>query len=291
MIVKKATIQLLVIFTIAGNFCFGQEYGNPFPVFDTAEIKYLSQASTTYYKNNIIACRLYHDAASKKIHYEFIRLAKDRYYCTEYDSSGILINEGVAVKEAVPYEFLKTPFYDSQGNITGVKKYPFYKLVRDEEWIERTNVTSSMHGKYSAGKKEGLWTEIKNKDDVEYKLYYKSGMLIKTEKINLANTGDPRIAALLVNKWIVTELSKTATQKFYPGEKLKNSRSQWYIELLKNGDCKMFSGGGHHSAGSVKTGKWETNQNFTVLKLIFTDKTLKASIDYISTYGLILSFE
>jgi hypothetical protein len=163
----------------------------------------------------------------------------------------------------------------------------FFKFSKDEYWTEYYNGNSYRYGKYNNGLKDSIWVDIRGRTDLMSKLFFRKGVLQKTERIDLAQTGDKRIADLMVRKWDIQTFSYSNTQQFIPGKESEHTTR--YISFKKEGTCIFLFMNVEN--GSKKEGRWELIENSNKVKMTFKNEIMIASIDYISEYSLTLTFE
>lgn len=164
MIKQKLKQKLLIVFITIGNFCFGQNFSSTYLILDSADVNNASSPDCcTYYKNQKIVSKLHYNYWPNRVHYEFVLLGKDKYYCIEYDSAGKKLQEGPAIKESKPFQTFEIPVYNNDGEVIKTKKALNFKLGKDEEWTEYDSAYLNFkRGFYKKGVKEGKWTVVKN---------------------------------------------------------------------------------------------------------------------------------
>ncbi|MGG9962951.1 hypothetical protein [Ferruginibacter sp. SUN106] len=267
------------------SFC---QADNTFYILDTADSKYYNQRFYDYYNDSVIRAKVFYNGDESKIHYEFIRVNINKYYCIEYTADGKKINEGIAIKDSHPFDSLPINIYDSNGNNFATKYSRSFKFTKDEFWYENIDSLSSYnYGKYKNGIRDSIWQIVKDWN-IESEVYYNNGKLIKEEKVNLAGTGDIKIKKLLERKWNLYDGFHSDTLRFLPGEILKADMQ--YLQFNNNGTLTGRIYGGVEISPIIK-GSWELTDNNKKIKLVIKGKPGIAKIIYISKYGLTFSFE
>ncbi|MEO8770150.1 MAG: hypothetical protein ABI402_08700 [Ferruginibacter sp.] len=276
---------LLVVIMLNCNFCFGQIENLRF-IIDTTLSKDSGIHEFDFYRDSVIRGKSFYTSKEDKVHFEYLKLEPNKFYCFEYDTTGKKTAEGVVKKEARPYDIIEMSVYDSNGNIIGVKKTDQFKFCRDEYWIENIKADGEQEsGKYINGLKDSLWVQYKNFWP-EKDIFYRKGIVVKEVMVNIAGTTDKRVKEFLTRKWKVLEFSRTPTQQFIPSKENDNDYNS-YVYLKSNDSCQWYTNHGRTN----KKGSWKLIENNMIEIKLETGKVFLATIDYLSEYGLSLTFK
>lgn len=243
-----------------------------------------------YYDGEVIRCKTFYNYPMNPVHFEFIKIGEEKYYCLEFAADGSILNKGVARKESRPYDELKIPIIDSAGNVISEKKIlDYYKLYRDEFWKE--NIDSGYtyaYGKYVNGKRDSTWITVL-RGNVEKEILYRQGEIANIEIVNITANGEKKIREILAGKWeLIDDSFSQMFIEFKPYSDKKNTTD--YLALNANGTYKR-----HYRVWDPQDdqGKWKLTDNGGTLQL-FSESNKAASqkfkINYISKYGLKISF-
>ncbi|MEO6669167.1 MAG: hypothetical protein ABIN36_06805 [Ferruginibacter sp.] len=285
--IMKGSLMTMILLNC--NFCFGQIENLHFTI-DTDLLKDSVIHEFDFYKDSVIRCRSFYTSRKDKVHYEYIKLNPDKFYCIEYDTTCKKIAVGVVKKETRPFYILEIPEYDSNGNVIRIGKTGQFKFCKDEYWKENIEGYGNyISGIYINGKKDSAWVQYKNWFP-EQRKYYDKGNYFKDEKINIAGSQAQKIKELLTEKkWIVQKFSMTETQAFLL-QKSNDSNDRFYIYFKSNDSCEWFMRSAH-DGNYIKNGSWKLNENSILEIKLEKDKLFQATIDYLSEYGLILTFK
>jgi hypothetical protein len=264
------------------------QFERTFLILDTADARYYSENYCEYYKDSIIRSKVFFYGDESKLHYEFIRVDINKYYCIEYTTDARKINEGIVIKESKAFDSLPIPVYDSNGNIIATKNINSYKFIKDELWYEGIDSFANYSfGLYKKGLRDSIWLVIRGRN-IETEITYANGKIIKEEKINLAGSGNIKIKELLEREWDLITQSYSVPLKFVPGN--PSEQRNKYLQFNKDGS---FTGriAGSVEISSLIKGSWQLTADYKKIKLTIKGKESFAIIKYISKYGLVLSFE